>query len=87
MSKIINSFSYAVTLEKSMSHGIWKYETRHGNSFQVSVLRAMLWKINSATTHGKLLLIISLKKIKNNIFWQFFHNYGNNYNANIFTLI
>ncbi len=73
MSKIINSFPYAVALAKSMSHNIRKYETWHENPVQVSVSSATLWKITCATTNEKKLLIILLIKTGNNIFWQFFH--------------
>ncbi len=52
MSKIINSFPYAVALAKSMSHDIWKYEPRHRNSIQVFVSRAAPWKINRATRNS-----------------------------------
>ncbi len=37
LSKIINSFPYAVAQTKSMNHDIWKYESQHGNPIQVSV--------------------------------------------------
>ncbi len=40
ISKIINSFPYAMALVKSMSHNM------EINPVQVSMLRATLWKIN-----------------------------------------
>ncbi len=87
ISKIINSFPYAVALVKSMSHDIWKYEPWHGNSIQVSMSWVTMWEITWALTYGKLLIIL-LIKTGNNIFWQFFsYNYRNIYNMNIFTPI
>ncbi len=45
------------------------------------------WKINWATTYGKLSIILFIKT-GNNIFWPFFsYNYWNIYNMTIFILI
>ncbi len=87
MSKIINSFPYAIAQAKSVSHDIWKYTPQHENSVQVSVSRAVPWKINWTPANEKLSIIL-LINARNNIFWQFFsYNYWNTYNENIFTLI